>query len=352
MKAFLRFSLLLAISLAVFACEPPPNGQGGQTGQPALPNINIDDKTIGNLVDGFNELSQEFTEMNRPAQCQAWVENLIIKAQPGKDMPQVGTLKEGEVVEYLYQRTVRKTEFKLRGQRFVEPWILIKTKDGLMGWVHEGGVRFVEANFLELLLGPVANPNANQRTRGPQAVSNDASNHLIVPGKSVGPIKLTTSETELISIYGPGNVSRGSVTKPGGGQEACTIVGTGTAAEIRITWKSDQRDRIKAVYFLQPKSPWYTQQGLHVGMPWLDLIKSNQAPVSFYGFDWDYSGTISSWRGGKMARYEKYFYVVLQPQQAPEVLMRKFQGNQVFTTNAEGVPGLNLAVQQIVVYLD
>lgn len=351
-----KLLLLLGLicQLILQACQVPPNqGQGQGQGQ-NLPRL--DDQVVGNIVEGIQELSTEFNELTRPNQVEAWVSSLIIKQQPGKDMPQIGTLKEGERAEYLYQRTVRKTEFTLRGQRYLEPWILIKTQAGMMGWVHEGGVKFVGPNLQNLLGGgPASNTNPAARTRGVNGSSslNPAQNFLVVPGSRVGPITVNTSEMELVQMYGAASVGRATVEAPEKGQIPCTVVMPGTKDEIRIVWKDDSRSKVKEVYFLRADSRWYTRQGLTVGLPLTELTKANKAPLNFYGFNWAYSGTVSSFRKGALSAYEKYCYVVLRPSSSSSAkLQKKFNGNQVFSSNHPELPPLNLYVQQFVVYLD
>ncbi|RMG56451.1 MAG: hypothetical protein D6722_26470 [Bacteroidetes bacterium] len=351
MSAFFspRLWVLIVLLGSAWACAPPGTpGTGGQPGSqdPAV--------IVDQLVQGLGDMSAEFEDMTRPNQVQAWVDKLVVKVQPGEDMPQIGLMQEGEVAEYLYQRTVRKTEFMLRGQRFIDPWILIKTKDGVMGWVHEGGVRYIAPNYRDFLGMGGGSTDPAARTRGPAGDNSLSQDFLIVPGKRVGPVRLKTSETDLVSLFGPGQVSRGQVALPDKREEECTIVWAGNANEFRITWKDDTRSEIKAVYFDQPRSQWFTPQGLTVGLAASEAVKVNKAPFSYYGFNWTYSGTIHSWRKGSLAPYEKYFYAVLSPRPDAEgqKLLTKYQGNQVFTTNAEGVEHLHMVISRIVVYLD
>ncbi|MEZ4825911.1 MAG: hypothetical protein R3C61_06405 [Bacteroidia bacterium] len=354
MTSFIRYISRLslpALLAIVAACQVPSQGGQGTTG------TGINEETVGNLVEGLQDVSTELRELARPNKVQAWVDNLIVKAQPGgKEMPQVAIMREGETAEYLYQRTVRKSEYLLRGQRYIEPWILIRTQDGTMGWVHEGGVKFIGADLNNLLsLNQNTNTNPNARTRSadpqPEAATNPAQDRQVIPGQRVGAIRLKSNEQELAGIFGPGNVLRGTVTTPNNQQEACTVVLGGTQDELKITWTDESFTKVKAVYISQEKSRWFTRQGLSVGISLSELTKVNKAPVSFYGFDWDYSGTVNSWKNGALNPYEKHFYVVLTPR-APKNLVTRFQGNQVFSSNDEDVDKLNLYVSRIVVYLD
>ena len=341
--------LIGLLILGLSACQLP--SQQGKQGKQGLPQL--DEQIVGNIVEGIQDLSSEFQELSRPNKVQAWVSSLIVKSQPGKDMPQIGTMKEGETAEYLYQRTVRKTEFTLRGQRFIEPWILIRMQNGTMGWVHEGGVRFLAPNLQDLLSGPnpASNTNPAARTRGIPA--NPAQNFLVTPGSKVGPITVNTSEMELVQLYGANNVGRGTVSAPEKGEIPCSIIMPGTKDELRITWKDDSRTKVKEVYINQSGGRWHTKQGLSVGLSLLELAKANKSPVNFYGFKWAYSGTVSSWRNGTLAPYDKYCYVVLSPDpRASANLVKKFTGNQVFTSNHPDLGPLNIHISRVVVYLD
>ncbi|HSD16463.1 MAG TPA: hypothetical protein VLC71_04270 [Thermomonas sp.] len=48
-------------------------------------------------------------------------------------------------------------------------------------------------------------------------------------------------------------------------------------------------------------SMWHDAAGLRPGMTLAELVELNGAPVSFYGLEWDYGGTVQDWHGGKLA---------------------------------------------------
>jgi hypothetical protein len=333
----------------VVSCELPPQGQAGdqQPGQPRL-SPERTGEVVEQIVEGLGAVTAELEEMTRPNQVQAWVDQLIVKAQPGVDMPEVARLREGDIATYLHQRTAGKTAFTLRGQRYDQPWILVETQAGVMGWVHEGGVRYVTPNFMQWLSQSKTSPNA--RKAAPDVMP--ASDRVIVPGQRVGPIRLTTDETELMKLYGPTNVGRSTVKAPGKGSLPCTVVFPGSQDELRITWKDDARTRIAAVYLLNSGSTWFTPQGLRHGLSLMELTKINQAPVGFYGMGWTYAGTVSNWKNGRLAPMSKQFYVMLVAKDASAQQLKPFQGDKVFSSNQDGVEALDLYVNHWVVYLD
>ncbi|MEL6671908.1 MAG: hypothetical protein AAFR61_06935 [Bacteroidota bacterium] len=319
-----------------------------QQGQPI-----IDAKSVSTLLDAAEDFSLEATELTKPNRVQAWVAPLIVTAQPGPGMPEIARLQEGEMAEYLYQRTLRKVKRQLREQEFYERYILIRTKDGQMGWVFEGGVKFVRPGFTEMLNQTPATGNTNQRIRGDAPTKLPSEDFQIVPGRRVGAIRVNTSEEKLMQIYGPAQVSRSTLTNPEGQQLPCTVVMGGLANELKIVWKDNDFKRIKEVHFERPDSRWFTGEGLTTGISLSELTKVNQNPMTFYGFDWEYGGTSSSWKRGKLGRYTKKFYLRLKPHvPAGTKVPDRFTGNKVLSSNEEGLTALGITVDKIVVYLD
>jgi hypothetical protein len=346
-----EFLLCLFLSSFVSSCELPNEQNGATSSQGERPGTNPDE-LIEQIVEGLQAVSTDFEELSRPGQVQAWVDKLVVKAQPGIDMPQIATMREGEMAAYLRQRTVAKTEFELRGQRFMEPWILIRMQDGTLGWVHEGGVKYVTPQYIDWMVGQQTRPDT--RTRSMNLPQSPAIDRVVIPGQRVGAIRVNNSEEELIGLYGRSNVSQGEVDKPGAGSLPCTIVFPGTDDELRVTWKdASAREGVAAVYIMQQAATWFTPQGLRMGLDLAGLAKVNQAPLDFYGLGWTYAGTVQDWHGGELNQYSQYFYVMLAPpRRVPREALRPFSGDKVISSNAKGVEALNLKVDRWVVYLD
>ncbi len=353
----------LTLTLTLSSCLPPEGQTGGAVvtpeGEVQLPS----GQQVLNLLE---DAAVEFQERAKSPVVRAWVDNLIVKAQPGKEMPQVATMRQGEEARYLYQRTVRKAKFQLRGQTYNESWLLIQTKDSIVGWVHGGGILFADTEIGELITEAIGGgASSNQRVRSldelskptqpspEEVLEREKRDFLVVPGKRVGPIHLKTSEEELIRLYGPA-VTRGSVNASTKKTEQCTILWEGDENELRIVWKDDAKASVKAVYVMKQGGKWHMAEGAKVGLGMLDLTKVNQNPISFYGFNWEYGGTIDAYGSGKLAKYQKLFYLVLGPRnpQLTAQYIKRFEGNKSFSSKTEGIDGLDLVVTRMVVYLD
>ena len=91
--------------------------------------------------------------LNAPVQRTALLSNinhLRIRETPGPDGKIIATLSEGDTLFDLGEVSAFTTEVTLRGIRFNEPWIKVRTQDSLSGWVYGGGVNFQMNDKVEL----------------------------------------------------------------------------------------------------------------------------------------------------------------------------------------------------------
>jgi len=88
-------------------------------------------------------LDQEKVE-KEPATIEiyVWVDKLRLRTEPTTKSEMVTTLREGEALTFLNERSDFTEKINLRGTLFDEPWLKIATKNGQEGWVYGGGVKF------------------------------------------------------------------------------------------------------------------------------------------------------------------------------------------------------------------
>lgn len=131
------------------------------------------------------------------------------------------------------------------------------------------------------------------------------NSYLITPGVKVGAITRRSSEADLKRIYGQKNVRYADVgigegeTMPG-----VVIYPNDSSRTIYVIWKDAQRKRFPQEIHLSGDggSVWKTAQGISLGTSLRQLERINGRAFTLYGFGWDYSGTVISWKGGKLAR--------------------------------------------------
>jgi hypothetical protein len=124
-----------------------------------------------------------------------------------------------------------------------------------------------------------------------------------LPG-SLGPL---TTRTELDTRFGKGNVRED--TLPGaegdGTLPVLTVFPNDPRQRLLLVLDAEQPNNLDApiqeLRITDASSRWRDGSGLHPGMSLAELVARNGAPISFYGLDWDYGGSVQDWHGGKLA---------------------------------------------------
>jgi hypothetical protein len=159
-----------------------------------------------------------------------------------------------------------------------------------------------------LLLAGGSYPNAIAGSpalvnRPPIAKPADKTAFLIVPGKSVGKITAQTDRQGLVTIFGKSNVEDFIEHGPEGiGEFPATRIKISGKESLRITWQDDARKKIGSIAIYDAR--WHLADGLAVGMT-VAALQQKFGKFSFYGFGWDYSGTVISENNAKLDQYRK-----------------------------------------------
>lgn len=125
---------------------------------------------------------------------------------------------------------------------------------------------------------------------------------FLITDSSWGLIRANTGIDELEKIFGKDNVrdvrecdaecmDSIDVTKiyPGGENE------------ITIIWRDTAYHKeIGLIECFGDRPVWHSADGIKIGSGLKDLLKVNGNKISFYGFGWDYGGTVDSYNGGRL----------------------------------------------------
>jgi hypothetical protein len=137
----------------------------------------------------------------------------------------------------------------------------------------------------------------------PIAKPADKTAFLIIPGKSVGKITPQTDRAGLVAIFGPSNVEDFMEHGPEGiGEFPATRIKIGGKESLRITWQDDARKKIGSIAIYDAR--WHLADGLAVDMT-VTALQQKFGKFSFYGFGWDYGGTVISENNAKLDQYRK-----------------------------------------------
>lgn len=121
-----------------------------------------------------------------------------------------------------------------------------------------------------------------------------------LPG-SLGPM---TTRLELEARFGKANVREETFNGPegDGSYPALVLFPEDASKRLELVQDADNPDApIRELRVTSADSRWQGSAGLRTGMTLAELVALNGAPVSFYGLDWDYGGTVQDWHGGKLA---------------------------------------------------
>lgn len=127
-----------------------------------------------------------------------------------------------------------------------------------------------------------------------------ASEDWTLPG-TLGPL---TTRQALEARFGKANVreetfdgAEGIGTYP-----ALVVFPDDPSRRLELVLDAEDKDApIQELRVRAPGSRWRDASGLRMGMTLSELVALNGAPISFYGLEWDYGGTVQDWHGGRLA---------------------------------------------------
>lgn len=161
---------------------------------------------------------------------------------------------------------------------------------------------FLALHFVRFLYAATALTAAT-----PSAYMAPGNDWLVIPGVRAGPITARTRRSDLVRLFGPANVKDGDV---GVGD----AIGAGTIVlfdrpemSFQVEWADPaMKTRIYSLHFCPDRTVhscrWHTQEGIRKGTTLRTLEKLNARDFVLLGFEWDFEGTVVSWRGGKMEK--------------------------------------------------
>ena len=125
---------------------------------------------------------------------------------------------------------------------------------------------------------------------------------FLVTDTSWGLIRASAGFDDLKKLFGEANIKNERIC----GAECIdsvdvSILFAGTKNESVIYWKDSAYLReIRFIESYNDSSSWHTSAGIRMGSGLQELLKLNQKKISFYGFGWDYGGSILSYNGGTL----------------------------------------------------
>jgi hypothetical protein len=189
----------------------------------------------------------------------------------------------------------------------------------------------------------------------PSAVGNTTSaedaapwDRVVVPGERVGPITASTTHEYLVECLGEAALQYEEIKIGEGVTTVGPVVDLGPEAGLTVVWVDDSRQQVAEVR--EFGAAWTTPEGLGPGSSLADM-QAVLGTFEFYGFNWDYGGTVL-FDGTPLAEYQGLLFLRLQPlnREAPE--LNSFIGDGAFSSEDPALAPLELVVDTMVVRLE
>jgi hypothetical protein len=174
----------------------------------------------------------------------------------------------------------------------------------------------------------------------------------IVPGERFGPVTPETSRADLAALFGPEALEDMAIPAGEGTTEPGTRVDIGPEQSFSVIWVDDTQTQPLLIKDFGPA--WRTPEGIGLGMTATDL-EAVLGPFSFYGFGWDYGGTVVL-EGTNLADDYGLLIIRLQPDidsnTAPPASLQAVMGDSTFSSTDVSLSDLGVTVDMMILYLN
>lgn len=149
---------------------------------------------------------------------------------------------------------------------------------------------------------PSINHNNSESSLPAQSDANDNQQNQITCW-GIADIEFEDTFSDIEEKAGKNNLTLDSLFLEGTFQRIVTTLWKGTNKEIIIHWNESVPPfkTIKTLEISNPASSYHFVNGIKIGSSLTDIVNLNNAPVSLYGFGWDYGGTFADFGTGKLA---------------------------------------------------
>jgi hypothetical protein len=143
--------------------------------------------------------------------------------------------------------------------------------------------------------------NAFAPATAPNNVVPPQSDRTYVPGERIGLITAGMSPAQIENLYGSDDFVATQIDAGEGTVEEGYLLFPKTPDEVTIRLGADKQPALAILQY--ERATWYDPElpELGVGANLQDVISANGRDFIFRGFGWDYGGTVSDWRGGKLS---------------------------------------------------
>jgi hypothetical protein len=128
----------------------------------------------------------------------------------------------------------------------------------------------------------------------------NVSDSVLVTDSTWGSITVSSDFDDLKKMYGESNIKDETICGPECVDSVdVTLVYPGSNKEFIVYWEDSlYHKKIGLIRCYTKDAPYHTTGGIKIGTTLEELLKMNGKPISFFGFGWDYGGTVFSLNHG------------------------------------------------------
>ena len=156
------------------------------------------------------------------------------------------------------------------------------------------------------------------------------------------------SEAALKEVFGE-HVKRSVGYYPEGmGEYENTLLFPDSKNEVEFVWEDDsiQYNKLQYIRLYKKDSDWKTKEGITIGTGLKKLEVLNKKPFSFYGFEWDYSGSID-WENGYLSERNIYGNLAYPTDAMPEEFL-VLLGDHTIQSSSKLSQKANLILRELI----
>ncbi|MEA5452336.1 hypothetical protein VB780_27430 [Leptolyngbya sp. CCNP1308] len=172
---------------------------------------------------------------------------------------------------------------------------------------------------------------------------------LVIPGQRVGPVTAQTSRADLVELYGEAALDDRPIFLGEGTTELGTVVNADSDQQFAVVWDDAAQTRPRLIKDFGPA--WQIPEGLGVGAPYA-AVEAALGNFEFYGFAWDYGGTIVL-DGTGLSQYDGELWLRLAPSDEAVAAhldaYHAVMGDELFVNTNPNLAVLDLSVYEMVV---
>ncbi len=162
-----------------------------------------------------------------------------------------------------------------------------------------------------------------------------------------GPFAANATRQMLVDEFGAEHVVDMNVPGPEGTVDNATVIYPGDVTKrAEVIWADDAaKARPANIKINHLATAWTGPSGLKAGMTLEDVEAINTKPFTIMGFNWDYGGAVTDWKGGALAGGDCRVLVRFDPE--PGAPTEKVMGDRPFSSDQADVRAAKPTVSEI-----